>query len=156
APLLGPAGLGSQGSAGHRGAAHDLGAGSVSARDDVLGRECARQLPPSPAAPQGAMKRARAIPMIRAMSTTKPPFPFPLFLLALPACHIMPGAPEQVAPITLVPEVMGDHLAVSTRSREAQSFFDQGLSLYWGFDHEEAQRSFARAAEFDPNLALAY
>lgn len=56
----------------------------------------------------------------------------------------------------LVPEVCGAHLEVSTRSPEAQRYFDQGLTLYWGFDHEEAQRSFARASELDPTCAMAY
>src|SRR5262249_47401975 len=120
----------------------------------------ARRAPSLRGPPRAGQERERsAIPrMSHAMRTSRiPALALPLLLVvAFAACHILPGAPDEVAPITLVPEVMGDHLAVSTRSHEAQSFFDQGLSLYWGFDHEEAQRSFARAAEFDPSLALAY
>jgi tetratricopeptide (TPR) repeat protein len=33
---------------------------------------------------------------------------------------------------------------------EAQDFFDQGITLIYGFNHEEAARAFARAAELDP------
>src|SRR5262245_55853734 len=45
---------------------------------------------------------------------------------------------------------------VSTRNAEAQRFFDQGLALVYAFNHEEAARSFRRAAELDPQLAMAY
>jgi tetratricopeptide (TPR) repeat protein len=48
------------------------------------------------------------------------------------------------------------HHPVSTKSAEAQAFFDQGLTLLYAFNHDEAARSFARAAELDPNLAMAY
>jgi len=45
---------------------------------------------------------------------------------------------------------------VSTRNPEAQRFFNQGLALIYAFNHEEAARSFRRAAELDPQLAMAY
>lgn len=48
------------------------------------------------------------------------------------------------------------HHAVSTQNAEAQKFFDQGLRLVYAFNHEEAARSFHRAAELDPNLAMAW
>jgi tetratricopeptide (TPR) repeat protein len=52
---------------------------------------------------------------------------------------------------------LGDHHhPVSARSAEAQRFFDQGLILLYAFNHDEAARSFARAAELDPALAMAY
>jgi tetratricopeptide (TPR) repeat protein len=52
---------------------------------------------------------------------------------------------------------LGDlHHPVSTRNAEAQRFFDQGLRLIYAFNHDEAARSFRRAAELDPNLAMAY
>jgi tetratricopeptide (TPR) repeat protein len=52
---------------------------------------------------------------------------------------------------------LGDvHHPVSTKSREAQQFFDQGLKLVYGFNHDEARRSFQRAAELDPKLAMAW
>ena len=72
--------------------------------------------------------------------------------LALTACTTSGSA--LVFP--LLPELGGQRLTVSTRAPEAQSYFDQGLTLYWGFDHEEARRSFRRAAELDPELAMAH
>ena len=48
------------------------------------------------------------------------------------------------------------HHPVSTKSAEAQQFFDQGLCLVFGFNHEEAARSFHRAVELDPQLAMAW
>ncbi len=42
---------------------------------------------------------------------------------------------------------------VGTASPEAQRYFDQGLRLSYGFNHDEATRSFARAAELDPGCA---
>jgi tetratricopeptide (TPR) repeat protein len=42
---------------------------------------------------------------------------------------------------------------VGAASPEAQRYFDQGLRLAYGFNHDEATRSFARAAELDPGCA---
>jgi tetratricopeptide (TPR) repeat protein len=48
------------------------------------------------------------------------------------------------------------HHPVSTKNAQAQAFFDQGLRLIYAFNHDEAARSFRRAAELDPKLAMAY
>jgi tetratricopeptide (TPR) repeat protein len=52
------------------------------------------------------------------------------------------------------PEIRNDlgdhHHAIATKSAEAQQFFDQGLILLYGFNHDEAARYFRRAAELDP------
>ena len=62
---------------------------------------------------------------------------------------------QSKAPVLLAG--MGDHHhPVSTKNPEAQRFFDQGLTLVYGFNHEEAVRSFQRAAELDPRSAMAY
>lgn len=45
---------------------------------------------------------------------------------------------------------------ITTRSPQAQRWFDQGLVLLYGFNGEEAVRSFARAAELDPDCAMAH
>src|SRR3954470_24825623 len=47
----------------------------------------------------------------------------------------------------------GFHRAVITKSPEAQAYFDQGMRFVWAFNHDEATRSFARAAEIDPGCA---
>lgn len=57
---------------------------------------------------------------------------------------------------TLMPGLGNHHHPVSTKHAEAQKFFDQGLKLIYAFNHDEAIRSFARAAELDPELAMAY
>src|SRR5437879_3224898 len=52
---------------------------------------------------------------------------------------------------------LGDlHHPVSTHSLQAQQFFDQGLRFIYAFNHDEAARSFQKAAELDPKLAMAY
>jgi tetratricopeptide (TPR) repeat protein len=80
----------------------------------------------------------------------------PTLALALPAlCASACATPDPKGPFPLLLELGGQHLTVSARSAAAQAYFDQGLTLYWGFDHEEARRSFLRAAEIDPNLAMA-
>jgi len=52
---------------------------------------------------------------------------------------------------------LGDlHHPVTTSNAEAQKFFDQGLRLIYAFNHDEAAKSFRRAAELDPKMAMAY
>jgi tetratricopeptide (TPR) repeat protein len=48
------------------------------------------------------------------------------------------------------------HHVISTKSSEAQRFFDQGLTLVFAFNHEEAARAFQRAAELDPQSAMPF
>ncbi|MBW4601257.1 MAG: tetratricopeptide repeat protein [Calothrix sp. FI2-JRJ7] len=48
-----------------------------------------------------------------------------------------------------------DH-PISTKSELAQRYFDQGLILTYGFNHDEAARSFRQAAELDSNCAMCY
>ena len=42
------------------------------------------------------------------------------------------------------------HRVIKTTSPEAQQFFDEGLALLYGFNHEESFKSFERAATLDP------
>lgn len=52
---------------------------------------------------------------------------------------------------------LGDiHHPVSTKNQQAQKYFDQGLALLYGFNHNEAAKAFANAAKQDPDLAMAY
>ena len=53
-------------------------------------------------------------------------------------------------PATLMTGLGRLHHPIATSSPEAQRFFDQGLTLVYGFNHEEAARAFRRAAELDP------
>ncbi|HEY8460587.1 MAG TPA: alpha/beta fold hydrolase [Blastocatellia bacterium] len=68
--------------------------------------------------------------------------------------HHHAGAMEK--PATVMTGLGERHHPVSTRNAEAQRFFNQGLALIYAFNHEEAARSFRRAAELDPRLAMAY
>jgi len=65
-------------------------------------------------------------------------------------------AHTQSTPATLMSGLGDLHHPVSTKNPQAQEFFDQGLRLIYAFNHDEAARSFQRAADLDPNLAIAY
>ena len=45
---------------------------------------------------------------------------------------------------------------ITTNSNMAQTYFDQGMRFLWAFNHDEATRSFARAAQLDPRCAMCY
>lgn len=45
---------------------------------------------------------------------------------------------------------------ITTDSRKAQRYFDQGLKFIYGFNHDEAVRSFTKATEYDPGCAMAW
>ncbi len=87
---------------------------------------------------------------------------FPALLLALlfacGAAHAQHGhhATQKTDEAALVPGMGSLRHPVTTRSAEAQRFFDQGLRLVYAFNHEEAVRSFQRAAGLDPSLAMAH
>ena len=50
---------------------------------------------------------------------------------------------------------LGKHaFPVTTRSRQAQLFVNQGMNLAYGFNHAEAARSFREAARLDPSCAM--
>jgi hypothetical protein len=52
---------------------------------------------------------------------------------------------------------LGSHTrAVATSNAEAQKYFDQGLNFMFAFNHDEAGRAFGRAAELDPECAMAH
>ena len=46
------------------------------------------------------------------------------------------------------------HHAITTKSPQAQKYFDQGLVLAYGFNHAEAARSFRQAIKLDPDCAM--
>lgn len=48
------------------------------------------------------------------------------------------------------------HHPITTKSAEAQKFFDQGLTLVYAFNFDEAKRSFQRASQLDPTAAMPY
>ena len=46
------------------------------------------------------------------------------------------------------------HHPIQTKSAEAQEYFDQGITLLYGFNHEEAARAFQKAADLDPQSPM--
>ena len=58
---------------------------------------------------------------------------------------------------TQQPQRLGAHIfKVSTSSRQAQEAFNRGLTWAYGFAHYAAEQEFRRAAQADPNCAMAY
>ena len=52
-------------------------------------------------------------------------------------------------------EGLGDYrMKITTRSELAQRYFDQGMTLSFGFNHAEAARSFREASRLDPECAM--
>jgi tetratricopeptide (TPR) repeat protein len=67
----------------------------------------------------------------------------------------------QASPITspiakILPGMGSLHHPIATKSRDAQAFFDQGLTLVYAFNFDEAARSFKRASQLDPTAAMPY
>ena len=67
--------------------------------------------------------------------------------------HTAPGASE---PVPLFDDLGSYHRKISTKNRTAQKYFDQGLRLAYGFNHDEAERAFREAARLDPKCAICY
>ena len=55
---------------------------------------------------------------------------------------------------TLLGNLGNHHRPIKTTNPEAQQFFDEGLTLLYGFNHEESIKSFERAAALDPNAPM--
>src|SRR6266851_1802934 len=80
---------------------------------------------------------------------------FAILLITFFVATVASAASKQSQPV-LLPGLGEVHHPVSTKNREAQQFFDQGFKFVYGFNHDEARRSFQRAAELDPKLAMAW
>ncbi len=81
-------------------------------------------------------------------------FLFTSFALAQHQQHAPKGVKQ--APVAMYTGLGGIHHPVSTKNALAQKYFDQGLALLYGFNHDEAAKAFAQAAKADPDLAMAY
>jgi hypothetical protein len=72
-----------------------------------------------------------------------------------PATHEAAHASGNPAPRTSLLGNLGSyHRTITTSNAEAQQFFDEGLTLLYGFNHEEAFRSFERAAALDQKAPM--
>jgi len=65
--------------------------------------------------------------------------------------HSAAGAEK---PAVIISGLGHHHHPIRTASPDAQRFFDQGLTLVYAFNHEEAVRAFRRAIELDPQAAM--
>jgi tetratricopeptide (TPR) repeat protein len=64
------------------------------------------------------------------------------------------GTPGADAPLL---SGLGTHsYRITTSSKLAQRYFDQGLRLAWGFNHAEAQRAFRKAQQLDAQCAMCF
>src|SRR5262245_11907739 len=70
-------------------------------------------------------------------------------------CHIPTATKAATETARLVDGYGIVHMPITTKSEEAQKFFDQGLALLHSFWFYEADRSFERAAQLDPECAMA-
>src|ERR1700732_3614020 len=75
-----------------------------------------------------------------------------IYLLLASVCSSF----AQSKPVALMPGMGRHHHMISSKSSEAQRFFDQGLTLVFAFNHEEAARAFRWAAQLDPQSAMAF
>lgn len=79
---------------------------------------------------------------------------------AIYGCKEEPAQPgiADLAPVGATRlEGLGDYQKpISARDPEVQAWFDQGLMLTFGFNHDAAERSFLKAAELDPGCAMCW
>jgi tetratricopeptide (TPR) repeat protein len=84
----------------------------------------------------------------------------PLLAVALAGCDpapkttVDPAAPTAAAALPLFDRFGDLHRDIGTRVPLAQRYFDQGLRMAYGFNHEAAGRAFAEAARLDPQCAM--
>ena len=67
-----------------------------------------------------------------------------------------PGSGEKGLAAGLYPGFTGYARRITTSSAETQRWFDQGIQLLYGYNHDEAIRSFEKAAEIDPSCAMGW
>jgi tetratricopeptide (TPR) repeat protein len=103
------------------------------------------------------MKRPLAIALIVAVALVG------LFYMRKPR-EELPGPPTASAPPSVPPGIvgatlldgLGDYHFAITAKPEVHRWFDQGLMLTYGFNHDAAERSFLRATELDPDCAMCW
>ena len=74
-------------------------------------------------------------------------------LAALAGAH-GPNSTVQNPDVPIFDDLGTYHRAITTDSEKAQAYFDQGLRLTYGFNHEEAVLAFNEGLKYDPNCAM--
>lgn len=79
-------------------------------------------------------------------------------LLLLAFLWAAPSVAKEAEPasVPLYNDLGKHHRQISTRSPQAQRYFDQGLRLTYAFNHEEAIVSFMEGIRIDPDCAMCY
>lgn len=70
--------------------------------------------------------------------------------------RLLSGAQDLASPVAFLDGLGDHHYEITTSEPLAQRYFDQGLSLYYGFNHAEAVRSFGEAQRLDPSCAMCF
>ena len=63
---------------------------------------------------------------------------------------------EPLVGATLLTGLGNYHFPITTTQPQVQRWFDQGLMLTFGFNHDAAERSFVKATELDPGCAMCW
>ena len=75
-----------------------------------------------------------------------------------PVSAELPVSPPELAMIgAVLLDGLGDYsFPVTSAHPEVQRWFDQGLALTYGFNHDAAERAFLKATELDPGCAMCW
>src|SRR5690606_34251358 len=75
-----------------------------------------------------------------------------------PVSAELPVSPPELAMIgAVLLDGLGDYsFPVTSAHPEVQRWFDQGLALAYGFNHDAAERAFLKATELDPGCAMCW
>lgn len=95
-----------------------------------------------------AMFAAVALGLSACSKRPEPPVPAPTNQSAHDGGHA--AAPAAGPRTTLLGNLGTYQRPIKTSNADAQKFFDEGLTLLYGFNHEESFKSFERAAALDP------
>ncbi len=68
----------------------------------------------------------------------------------------MPTAGDAESAAPLYDNLGSLHYAITTKNQAAQQYFDQGLRLTWGFNHDEAIASYTQATRNDSTCAMCW
>ena len=117
----------------------------------ILGASAAPQLDSDAAA--AVLDPTRALARICGMPGGGRPAWFKT-LAAVEASGALPAPHDGPPPLMTG---LGDtHLPITTSSPRAQAYFDQGLALAYGFNHDAAVRAFRAAQALDPDCAMCF
>jgi tetratricopeptide (TPR) repeat protein len=78
------------------------------------------------------------------------------FSPAAPAAAEAIATPASAGDPPLMSGLGSRTIRITTSSKLAQQYFDQGYWLSWGFNHAEAVRAFRKAQQLDPQCAMCY